>query len=281
MTPSAFDYARPGSVDEASALLCEHGARARILAGGQSLIPLLTQRVIRPRLVIDINRIPGLGEIEVRSDHLCMGALVRQEQARLHAAVRAEIAGLSEALDWVASSGIRERGTVIGNLVANAPGSELPAVAIALGARLTIRDGKGERLVAAASVLGGGAALAADEIVTHVHWPRLPGLAGFYEVARRHGHAPVVGALVSVGQRECRVGVCGVAAVGIACPTVARGIFATFPAVLGVGELDELLERDLTGPVFGNVFVGADYRRDVAPVVIQRALAAAARSGRH
>jgi carbon-monoxide dehydrogenase medium subunit len=229
--------------------------------------------------VIDINRIPDLSEIEVRSDHICMGALVRQEQARVHPLVREEIGGLSEALDWVASGGIRERGTVIGNLVANAPGSELPAVAVALGAVFALRDRRGERLVAASSVLGAGAVLESDALVTHVLWPRSPGCAGFYEVARRHGHAPVVGAMVSVG-RQCRVGLCGVAAVGVACPNVASRIFSTFPASPGPGELNELLDRDLdrdlTGPLFGNAFVGAEYRRDVAPIVIQRAIASAA-----
>jgi aerobic carbon-monoxide dehydrogenase medium subunit len=276
LTPSAFSYARPGSVDEAVTLLGGHGAAARVLAGGQSLIPLLVQRAVRPRLVIDINRIPALDRIEIWPDHIRMGALVRQEQARLSSVVRDEVCGLSEALDWVASSSVRERGTVVGNLVANVSGSELPAVAIALGVRFAVRDGTGERLVAAADLLGTGGRLAADALVTHVLWPRSPGVGGFYEVARRDGHAPVVGAMVTLGQENCRVGLCGVAAVGIACPTVARAILLRFPIAPETGEIDRLLDRDLDGPVFGNAFVGADYRREVAPVVIQRAVVAAA-----
>lgn len=185
MTPTAFGYARPGSVDEAVALLSD-GAGTLILAGGQSLVPLLAQRILRPRLVMDINRIPGLDRIELESDHLRMGALVRQEQARQHPLVRAEVCGLAEALGWVASPVIRERGTVVGNLMANAPGSELPAVAVALGARFAVRDRSGNRLLAAADLLG-GVGLAADALVTHVLWPRAPGRGGFYEVARRAG----------------------------------------------------------------------------------------------
>src|SRR5260370_40495341 len=138
LTPSGFSYAGPGSLDEVVALLGDYGADARVLAGGQSLIPLLAQRAVRPRLVIDINRIPDLDRIEIRPDHIRMGALVRQEQARLSSAVRDEVCGLSEALDWVASPVIRERGTVVGNLDANTPGAELPAAPAARTTTLAV-----------------------------------------------------------------------------------------------------------------------------------------------
>lgn len=277
MTPSAFRYARPGSVNEAATLLGEHAADARVLAGGQSLIPLLVQRSIRPRLVIDINRIPHLDRIEIFPDHIRMGALVRQEQARLSPVIREYVCGLSEALEWVASPVIRERGTVVGNLVANVPGAELPAVAIALGARFAVLDRTGERLVAAPDLLGPSCRIAPDALVTHVLWPRSPGHGGFYEVARREGHAPVVGAMIALSQNGCRVGLCGVAATGIACPAVARAIFIHFPTAPPLTEIDQLLDRDLAVPVLGNAFVSAEYRREVAPVVIQRAAGVAAR----
>ncbi len=276
MTPCAFSYARPDSVEEAVGLLGDHGADARILSGGQSLIPLLVQRTVRPRLVVDINRIPGLDEIAVGQDHIRMGALVRQEQARLSPLVRDEVCGLREALHWVASPVIRERGTLVGNLVANAPGAELPAVAMAIGARFAVRDRGGERLIAAAELLGPRRGLAADALVTHVLWPRSRGCGGFYEVARRDGHAPVVGALVVRGHEECRVGLSGVAATGIACPAVARAIFSRFPMAPSVAEIDGLLDQDLGEPVVDDAFVGAQYRREVAPVVIHRAVIAAA-----
>ena len=276
MTPDAFRYARPGSLDEAVALLGDAGALARVLAGGQSLIPLLAQRLLRPELVVDINRIPGLDQIELLPDCVRMGALVRQEQARLSPLVRMHVPGLSQALDWVASPGIRERGTVIGNLIANAPAAELPAVALALGARFVVRDGTGGHVLAAAELLGSGKRLGPDALATHVLWPRTPGLGGFYEVARRDGHAPVVGAMVRVAAKHCCVGLCGVAAVGMACPTVAHGLFARWPQIPATAELDRLLEQDLSEPLFGTAFVDAAYRREVAPVVIQRAAAAAA-----
>jgi len=283
LTPSPFRYARPSNLNEAVTLLRDRHTDIRILAGGQSLIPLLAQRIVRPHLVIDINRIADLDQIVPCHDHIRMGALVRQEQARVSSVVRTEVPGLSEALDWVASPVIRARGTVVGNLVANAPGTELPAVALALGARFVVRDTRGERQVDAAELLGLGCRLAPDALVTQVLWPRNPGRGGFYEVARRLGHAPVVGAMVSIGSDRCRVGLCGVAAVGLACPTVADALYRRFPAAPDLAEIDRLLARDLREPAFGTDFVGAEYRRRVAPVVIQRALAsaAAAGAGRH
>jgi len=273
VTPSPFRYARPASLEEAVALLRDRPADTRILAGGQSLVPLLAQRIVRPRLVLDINHIADLDQIVPGRDHIRMGALVRQEQARVSSLVRTEIPGLSQALDWVASPVIRARGTVVGNLIANAPGSELPAVAIALGARFAVRDFAGERLVEATDLLGLGHCLAPDALVTHVLWPRNPGRGGFYEVARRVGAAPVVGAMVSVGADRCRVGLCGVAAVGVASPCVADAIHRCFPTLPDAAEIDRLLTHDLTEATFGTDFVGAAYRRRVAPVVIQRAIA--------
>ncbi len=200
------------------------------------------------------------------------------------ARVRDEVPGLAEALDWVASPVIRTRGTVVGNLVANAPGTELPAVAIALGARFVLIDGMGVREMAAADLLSPGCQLPQGSLVSHVRWPRSPGCGGFYEVARRDGHAPVVGAMVALGAHDCRVGLCGVTAVGMACPTVARGVFARFPLVPAAADIDAWLAQDLgqppfeAQPPFETAFVGADYRRRVAPTVIERAVEATVRA---
>jgi carbon-monoxide dehydrogenase medium subunit len=283
VTPAAFDYACPRSLDDALFLLRGDPADALLLAGGQSLVPLLAQRTIRPRLVVDINRLPGLDRIEIDGDYVRMGALVRQERARLSPLVRAEIGGLSEALEWVANPVVRERGTVVGNLVANAPGAELPAVALALQALFVVRDRTGERRVAAEDLLGPGRRLAAGCIVTHVLWPRSRAHAGFYEVARRDGHAPVVGAVVSVSREICRVGLCGVFEVGVACPRVARSVFADFPRPPEPERIDALLAADLDEPAGGarfgkrcdDAFSDAAYRREVAPTVIHRAVLAA------
>jgi aerobic carbon-monoxide dehydrogenase medium subunit len=271
LKPAPFRYARPRSVAEAVGLLATYGVRARLLAGGQSLMPLLTRRIERPELVIDINRIAGLDQIEVFPTHVRMGALVRQEQARRSSIVSKEIAGVAEALAWVANPVVRQRGAVVGNLVTNSPGAELPAVAIALGAEFVLRSASGEETVPAATLLGADHGVPVNAMVTHVLWPRRAGPVGFYEIARRHGHAPVVSAMVTLSDGECRVAMSGICMTGLSCPTMARAIATEFPRSPQLCDLARALRDDLTGPVYGDAFSSARYRLDVAPVISQRA----------
>jgi aerobic carbon-monoxide dehydrogenase medium subunit len=234
-------------------------------------MPLMTRRLLRPALVIDINRIAGLDAIEILPTHIRMGALVRQEQALRSSVVRECIAGLAEALAWVANPVVRQRGTVIGNLVTNSPGAELPAVAMALAAEFVLRYPDAEETVPASALLGAGKNVPPDAMVTHVLWPRRAGPAGFYEVARREGHAPVVSAMVTLHDGDCRVAVSGVCATGLSCPTMARMIAREFPHPPRANELAGALRDDLTGPVYADTYSSARYRLEVAPVVSQRA----------
>ncbi len=271
MKPAPFAYARPSSVTDAAGLLGSQGARARLLAGGQSLMPLMTRRLARPDLVIDINRIAGLDVIELLPTHVRMGALVRQEQALRSCIVRQHLAGVAEALAWVANPVVRQRGTVVGNLVTNTPGAELPAVGLALGAEFVVRHQNSENTVPAADLIGAGREIPAGAMVTHVLWPRRTGAAGFYEVARRDGHAPVVSAMVTLSGDDCRVAVSGVSATGLSCPTMARLIAREFPHPPQTRDLARALRADLTGPAYGDAYSSAAYRLEVAPVVCQRA----------
>jgi carbon-monoxide dehydrogenase medium subunit len=231
----------------------------------------MTRRLVRPDLVIDINRIAGLDDIEVLASHIRMGALVRQEQALRSSVVRECVAGLAEALAWVGNPVVRQRGTVIGNLVANTPGAELPAVAIALGAQFVVRHPDAEETVPAAALLGAGKTLPPNAMVTHVLWPRHAGAAGFYEVARRDGHAPVVSAMVTMSDDGCRVAVSGVCANGLSCPNMAGIIAHDFPHPPSARDLSGALQEDLTGPVYGDAHSNSRYRLDVAPLVTLRA----------
>jgi carbon-monoxide dehydrogenase medium subunit len=269
--PAPFRYIRADHQDQAVGLLSEHGAGARLLAGGQSLMPLMTRRIERPRLIIDINRISHLDHIDLLSTHVRMGALVRQQQALRSAIVRRYAAGVAEALAWVANPVVRARGTVVGNLVANTPGAELPAVAIALGAEFVLQYPDRVATVPAADLLGADKKLPFDAMVTHVLWPRRAGPAGFYEVARRDGHAPVVSALVSEAQGDWRVAVSGVCATGLSSPTMARVIAREFPRPADADELAAALNADLTGPPYGDLHSSACYRLEVAPIVSRRA----------
>jgi carbon-monoxide dehydrogenase medium subunit len=261
-------------VTEAVTLLATHGAGSRLLAGGQTLMPLMARRIERPEWVIDINRIEGLNQIELLPTHIRMGALVRQEQARRSEVTREYAAGVTEALAWVANPVVRQRGTVVGNLVANSPGAELPAVALALRAEFVVRYPDGEATLTAAALLGGAAArkeLPADAMITHVLWPRRTGSAGFYEVARRDGHSPVVSAMVSVSGSDCRVALSGVCAGGLSCSAAARVIARQFPRPPDGVELAGAIEHDLTGPLYGDIYSSARYRLQVAPEIIRRA----------
>jgi len=271
MKPAPFRYARPTSVEQVVALLAADAERTRILAGGQTLMPLLARRIDRPALLIDINRIPGLDQIEILPAHIRMGALVRQEQARCSPVVRREVPGVAAALAWVGNPVVRQRGTVVGNLTANAPGAELPAVALALGAQFVVRQVEREGLLPAAQLIGPGKSIPADAMVTHVQWPRLAARVGFYEVARREGHAPVVSSLVALSDDGCRVSLSGVCRSGLSCPSVAQMIAARLPAIPAQGDLADALRDDIAGPLYGDAYSSAQYRLEVAPVVSQRA----------
>jgi carbon-monoxide dehydrogenase medium subunit len=269
--PAPFQYVRASSASEAARLLTAGGANARLLAGGQSLMPLMTRRIERPRLIIDINRIPGLDCIEIVGTQVRMGALVRQEQALRSPIVRNCAAGVAEALAWVANPVVRRRGTVIGNLVSNTPGAELPAVALALGAEFVLRYSDRVATVPAGELLGANRKLPQGAMVSHVLWPRRPGRVGFYEVARREGHAPVVSAMVSESEGDWRVAVSGVCATGLACPTMARVLAREYPRAPAMADLAHALKADLTGPLYGDVHSSACYRFGVAPLVSRRA----------
>jgi carbon-monoxide dehydrogenase medium subunit len=235
-------------------------------------MPLMARRIERPACIIDINRIAGLDGIELSSSHIRMGALVRQEQARRSDIARHHLPGLTEALAWVANPVVRQRGTVVGNLVTNSPGAELPAVALALRAEFVLRYPHGEDTVPAAALLTHAGPAAAGALVTHVLWPRRVQAAGFFEVARRDGHAPVVSAMVSMGDGDCRVALSGVCATGLSCATTAHLIARDFPRVPSARELAAALKHDLTGPLYGDADSPARYRQEVAPEIIRRAL---------
>jgi len=264
VTPAAFQYARPQTVAEALALL---RPGAQILAGGQTLVPLLVKRAVRPDLVIDLNRVVGLSDIEVTSSHVKMGALVRLEQARLSPAVGAELAVLTAALVHVANPVIRQRGTVVGNLVANTQGAELPAIAAALGAELLIsfQDGRTSRQHV-------GERIPADAMATHVLWPRQGGACGFKEVSRRDEHGVVVCAAVSHGPGGLSVGVWGVCASGLACPQLALLLTSSFPGVPELSDLAATLARDVAGrELHDDGHASATYRLAMGAEMVRQA----------
>jgi aerobic carbon-monoxide dehydrogenase medium subunit len=203
MKPAPFEYHVPTSRDEALALLAEGGFDAKILAGGQSLVPAMNFRLARPAILIDVNRIADLAGIHTADDgSMHIGALTRQRELERSPLIAERAPLIAEAMPYVAHPQIRNRGTIGGSLAHADPAAELPALAIALKARLRLQSRSGERWLPAADFFLGvlTTALEPDEMLTEIAIPPLPARSGsaFDEVARRHGDYAIAGAAAVV-----------------------------------------------------------------------------------
>ncbi|SHK09067.1 carbon monoxide dehydrogenase, medium subunit [Pseudonocardia thermophila] len=201
MKPAAFDYAAPTRLADAIDLLVAHAdAEPRVLAGGQSLVPLMNFRLAQPGFLVDLQHVDGLSDIRLTDDELVIGAMVRQSTAEESADAAAGAPLLVEALGHVAHPPIRNSGTIGGSIAHADPSAELPAVALALDATMTAAGPGGERRIPAAEFFRGPfeTALGPDEILTEVRLPRRPGGHAFVEHARTHGGFAVVAVAVDL-----------------------------------------------------------------------------------
>ena len=197
MKAPKFSYVRATSVQHAVELLAEHGDEARILAGGQSLMPTLNMRLSRPKLLIDINRLTGLGEISFDGRNVHIGALTRHaEVMHAHTIVR-HLPLLSQAIPHVAHVAVRNRGTFGGSVALADPAAELPACLLALGGRIVLQSVRGKREVAADDYFHGlyQTARQSDEMLIEAIIPAQPGeqRSSFKELSRRHGDFAIAG----------------------------------------------------------------------------------------
>ena len=197
MKASAFNYARATSVVNALELLVAHGDKAKVLSGGQSLMPAMNLRLISPELIVDIGEIAELRGIAVRGGALIIGALTRHVDLLKSPEVAAHAPLLTEAIAHVAHPAIRNRGTIGGSLAHADPASELPACMIALNATIIVRSQIGERRIAAGDFFTGvyGTVLSAQELLIAVELPvaRKSSVHFFHEFARRHGDYAIAG----------------------------------------------------------------------------------------
>ena len=200
MKAPRFGYARPASIAEALALLEKHRDDARVLAGGQSLVPMLNFRVAAPKVLIDINRIAGLSGIRVTKNHVRIGALTRHVELERSADIARHLPLVAAAMPHVAHPAIRNRGTFGGSCALADPAAELPACALALGATFIAAGKKGERRIAAQDFFKGlyATALKTGELLVAAEFAlSKPGHASaFGELARRHGDYAMVGVAV-------------------------------------------------------------------------------------
>ena len=202
MKPSAFVHHAPVSVDEALAVLAEFGHDGKVLAGGQSLIPMLNMRLAAPGHLVDINRIAGLDTVDVTPDAVHIGALVRHAQLERHVEAFAHLPLLRQALVNVAHPVIRNRGTTVGSIAHADPSGEMPAVLALTGGYVDVASTRGTRDVAAADFFLGPmeSCLAEDEMATGASFGRFPlgtGMA-FAESTRRHGDYALAGVAAAV-----------------------------------------------------------------------------------
>jgi len=218
MKPRPFDYARPDTVEEAIALLAEHGEDARILAGGQSLIAMLNLRLIDAGLIIDISRLAGLGAIRDLGGTIEIGAAVTQNELLAWPLLAQKLPLLSAALPFVGHFQTRNRGTICGSVAHADPSSEIPLALAVCGGEVVLRGKRGERVLAASDFQKDmlTTARAADELITAVRFPVGNGRGtAFREVARRHGDFAIVAvaavAAVADGHGAVRLGVGGMA----------------------------------------------------------------------
>jgi len=284
--PAPFEYAAPRSLDEALDLLARHGGDAKILAGGQSLVPVLNFRLAQPALLVDVNRVPGLDAISATADGgLSIGALVRHRALERSAEVARRAPLLAEAVPFVAHPQIRTRGTFGGSLAHADPAAELPAVAVALGARLRLRRAGGERQLAAEDFFTGlfSTALEPEEMVVGVELPPVPPGSGFafLEVARRHGDYAQAGVAASVtldGGGRCRVARLVFVALGegpVDASAIAAALVGEPPSEARCDDVARRAAEEAIDPL-GDIHATAEFKRHLARVLARRALVAAA-----
>ncbi len=274
MKPAPFTYVAAETVDEAVAALGEHGDEAKILAGGQSLVPLMNLRLAVPGVLIDVNRVAGLRGISVNGT-VEVGAVTRQAALERSAEAQAAAPLTGEALRHVAFPGVRSRGTVGGSMAHGDPAAELPAVLLALGGEIVARGPSGTRTIAADDlfVTYFTTALAPDEVLTHVRFP-MADRTGFAEVSRKTGDFALAGAAVSVTMSGDVVGSARIALFGVADRPIrasgAEQALAGRTPAEAAADAGRIASEELEAK--SDSHASADYRRQVVGVLVRRAV---------
>lgn len=286
MKPAPFEYQAPTSLEAALDLLARHGGDAKVLAGGQSLIPVMNFRLAQPALLIDINRLTELDFVRRDEDgSLRIGALVRQRRLERDPLVAEAAPLLREAVPFIAHPQIRNRGTFGGSVAHADPAAELPAIAVALRARFRLRKAGGERWVDAGDFFAGlfTTALEPDELLVEAAIPPLPPRTGwaFLEVSRRQGDYAQVGvaALVTLGEdgrcREARLVYLSVGDAPVEAREAARLLVGEEIAPRVIEAAAEKASRDEMKPS-NDVHATSEFKRHLARVLTGRALRRAA-----
>jgi len=280
MKPPRFAYHDPVTRSEVLSLLEDYGDEAKVLAGGQSLVPLLNMRLAQPAHLVDINRLPDLSYIREVDNGLVIGALTRQRDIERSALVQSRCPLLARAISFIGHAPIRSRGTIGGSLVHADPAAELPAVLQALGGHVRVESLAGSREIPAQEFFVGPleTSLTSQELLTEVWLPAAPAFSGvaFVEVSRRHGDYALVGIAAQLTMdKDSTITMACLALMGVA-ETPLR-LYEAEAALVGKRPDEQLFnaaaELSITNlDPEADLHASGEYRRAVAGVLINRAL---------
>jgi len=277
--PVKFEYYCPATIDEAIALLGRYQGEARVLAGGQSLVPMMSFRLATPTAIVDLNRIPSLDKIEAANGNVSIGAMARQRQLEFTPLIGERLPLLGEALRWVGHLPTRTRGTIGGSIAHADPAAEIPMVLQALAGDVVVRGSQGERRVAAPDLFVAPltTALGPDEILTEVRFPAMPAGAGhaIEEFARRKGDFAIAAIAVMLVRDGERCTTARLATAGIGPVPVRLRDAEAILEERGLGEVAVAAAAqraaELVEPMTDHN-ASADFRRHLTGVLTRRAV---------
>ena len=280
MKPAKFDYYAPTTRDEVLELLGQHGYDAKVLAGGQSLMPMMNLRLARPAVVVDINRVEGLAGIASDAGGMTIGAMTRQRQIERSAEIGDKFPVISAAIPHIAHFQIRNRGTIGGSLAHSDPAAEIPALCVALDAEVTAASSSGERAIEASDLTIGPltTSLEPEELLTQVRLPALDGewRWGFREVCRRDGDFALVGAIALLRLdsggvcQEARIAMFGVGDGPIRASEAEASLAGRAVDADARAEAAALVSAAVDPG--SDIHASAEYRKEVSGVMARRAL---------
>ncbi len=281
MKPAPFDYYAPTSVDETCSLLARYGSDAKLLAGGQSLVPLLALRLAQPAALIDLNGVHELDYIRADDNGVAIGAMTRQRTVERSSVMRETCPLLPAAVEWIGHPQIRNRGTIGGSLVHSDPAAELPALATLLDATFTITNAQGAKRTVKPDeffVTYLTTAVEPEEMLSEIYFPTLPAGTGwsFVEVARRHGDFALVGAAATVALDSAgacsnvHIALFGVAPTATRSPSAEQALLNQKPDEQAIAAAASEVVKDIDPP--GDVHASVEYRKYVATNLVRRAL---------
>jgi len=284
MKPPKFDYYDPRSLDEALALLDRHSDDAKVLAGGQSLMPLLNMRLARPSIVVDINQIEELNYVRASDSGIAIGAIARQRALQTEKLIAERVPILREGAYYIAHPQIRSRGTICGSIAHADAAAELPALALALDAEMILTSAKAARTVGAKAFFQSffTTALKANEILTEVRFPAPPKDSAWsvLEISRRHGDFAIAGIIAGLVLESNRAVIAHARLVYFGVGPTPIRVTAAEEALIGQSASESVFEAAAQSAKQGidptsDIHATEEYRRALAATLTKRALRAA------